>query len=235
MALRGLEANLPGAFSVMVTPAGHTASQTSFASMIASQLSALYRSTVSAVYKGAIVTLFGMMSGEEGGYTHKEEAFFARVVEHLSPARSHSGLSPSFTDLSELPGRYVQAYTAARVTQLPLDFFHRLYPAPLFWLVTEQEGGRFFLHPLLQQLQALDAQYRTDYFHTLHIYCTTLRNKDETARQLCIHRNTLLYRLNRIQELFGIDLEHPATLLKILNSYQLWEVIQARQSDSSQV
>lgn len=170
MALRGLEANLPGAFSVMVTPAGHTASQTSFASMIASQLSALYRSTVSAVYKGAIVTLFGMMSGEEGGYTHKEEAFFARVVEHLSPARSHSGLSPSFTDLSELPGRYVQAYTAARVTQLPLDFFHRLYPAPLFWLVTEQEGGRFFLHPLLQQLQALDAQYRTDYFHTLHTY-----------------------------------------------------------------
>ena len=228
LAQRGLEASLPGAFSVMVTPSGRTASQTAFAGMIVSQLSALYRSTVSAVYRGAIVTLFGMMSGTGGGYTQKEEAFFGRVVNHLAPAKSRSGLSPPFTDLAQLPGRYVQAYAAARTARAAYDFFDRLYPAPLFWLVSEQAGGSFFLHPLLHQLQELDQRHKTDYFRTLHVYCMTLRDKDESARQLCIHRNTLLYRLNRIRERFGIDLEDPEVLLKILNSFQLWEILQAR-------
>lgn len=233
LAQRGLEASLPGAFSVMATPAGRNASQTSFAGMIISQLSALYRSTVSTVYNGTIVTLFGMMSGKDGAYTRKEEAFFTRVVDHLAPARSHSGLSPSFTDLSELPGRYVQAYTAARTARLPLDFFDRLYPAPLFWLVSEQAGGMFFLHPLLRRLQEQDERCKTDYFRTLHMYCTTLRDKDETARRLCIHRNTLLYRLNRIQELFGCDLDDPGELLKLLNSFQLWEILRDREPDAA--
>lgn len=232
LAQRGLEASLPGAFSVMATPAGRTASQTSFASMIVSQLSSIYRSTVSTVYRGTVVTLFGMMNGTDGGYTDKEAAFFSRVVGHLAPAKSHSGLSPSFADLSQVPGRYVQAYATARTARAPFDFFDRLYPAPLFWLVSEQAGGSLFLHPLLQQLQSLDARYKTDYFHTLHIYCKTLRDKDETARQLCIHRNTLLYRLNRIRERFGMDLEDPGVLLKLLNSFQLWEIVQSQASDS---
>ena len=75
LAERGLSAGLQGAFSVMATPVGDTASQRAFASVMVSQISANYRSAISTVYNGVIVTLFGMMKGTNGGYTQKEHLF----------------------------------------------------------------------------------------------------------------------------------------------------------------
>ena len=41
----------------------------------------------------------------------------------------------------------------------------------------------------------------------------------ETAKRLFIHRNSLLYRVQRIEELTALDLDDPATRLHLLLSY----------------
>jgi hypothetical protein len=51
---------------------------------------------------------------------------------------------------------------------------------------------------------------RRDLLDTLRIYLAGGRNATEAARQLKVHRNTLLYRLRRIEKLLDTDLERPA-------------------------
>lgn len=81
-----------------------------------------------------------------------------------------------------------------------------------------------FLHSALDQLLAYDATNQTEYFRTLQVYSLTLHNKESTAQILCIHRNTLLYRLGKITELFQIPFEEPRTALALLNSFQLYGI-----------
>ena len=78
---------------------------------------------------------------------------------------------------------------------------------------------------------AYDAANQTEYFRTLQVYSLTLHNKESTARILCIHRNTLLYRLGKISELFHVPYEDQQTALALLNSFQLYGVSTLSRAD----
>ena len=222
LAARSLSASLPGAFALMATPVGDTASERAFATMIISQIPTIYRSAVSAFYSGSVVTLFGLMSG--GAYSDEEEAFFARVAAQLSPANFPSGISMPFTDLSELHGRFMQARTTALLSEKQFDFFDRLYPGQMFAIICKSAEPQMFIHPRLFAVKEYDAGHNTEYFDTLKAYCMAMHDRERCAAELCIHRNTLLYRLNRIQELFGISFDDPRMSLMLLDSFQLWDI-----------
>src|SRR5690606_7266572 len=40
---------------------------------------------------------------------------------------------------------------------------------------------------------------------TIYAFCENNLNISKTARELCVHRNTLLYRMERIQQLTGLE------------------------------
>lgn len=64
------------------------------------------------------------------------------------------------------------------------------------------------LSPLcLQRAQAYDQAHGTEYVRTLMAYLRCARSKAKTCAELSVHRNTLEYRLSRMAELFGIDLD----------------------------
>ncbi|MBC3193359.1 helix-turn-helix domain-containing protein [Pseudonocardia sp. C8] len=62
-------------------------------------------------------------------------------------------------------------------------------------------------------LAELDRTRRTDYLATLRAYFDAASDLSDAARILFVHRNTLRYRLRRIQELSGLDLSDPAERL----------------------
>jgi|GEM_PF-1449040 len=220
IASHSLESGLRGAFSLMVTPVGTDASQRAFATMVISEISDIYRATVSVVYGGCIVTLFGLMSGR--GYSEKEKAFFERVSKYIAPASVSSGISQPYTNLLETAGRFQQAYTTARLTRKQFEFFDSLVPNQIFEFVSMNMNAGMFIDPLLPKLAEYDRKNKTEYFRTLMVYSLSLHDKDYSASALGIHRNTLLYRLNRIEELFHFAYEDPGKRLNIMNSFQLW-------------
>ena len=68
-------------------------------------------------------------------------------------------------------------------------------------------------------LQALAEYNRTaqvDYMETLHIYLKNERNLAKTAKELYIHRSTLIDRLSRIQSLLRVDLDDPDQRLELM-------------------
>jgi len=66
---------------------------------------------------------------------------------------------------------------------------------------------------LIEPLLAHDRGRRSDLVRTLRIYLATGANASETADRLFLHRNSVLYRLTRIQKLLGLDLREPEARL----------------------
>lgn len=54
-----------------------------------------------------------------------------------------------------------------------------------------------------------------DLLETLEAFCERLGNLSQTAEKLFIHRNSLLYRLERVAHITGIDLDNPDTRLAV--------------------
>ncbi len=72
-------------------------------------------------------------------------------------------------------------------------------------------------------LRDYDREHGTRYFETLRAYLLLERDIPKTARELIVHRTTLIYRLNKIEALTGLDLENPDLRLYLLLSLRLLE------------
>lgn len=68
---------------------------------------------------------------------------------------------------------------------------------------------------LVLPLVDYDHRRGSDLVRTLRVYFDTGANASETADRLFLHRNSLLYRLERIQELTGLDLKRPDARLAL--------------------
>ena len=65
------------------------------------------------------------------------------------------------------------------------------------------------LHPALVRLARYDAANRSNLLNTLEAYLDNDRNAQQCANKLYLHRNSLQYRVRRIQEIAGINLDDP--------------------------
>ncbi len=70
---------------------------------------------------------------------------------------------------------------------------------------------RGLVDPLLKH----DRKRRSDLVRTLTVYFAAGANASEAADRLFLHRNSLLYRLARIEELTGLDLKDPRARLAL--------------------
>lgn len=83
---------------------------------------------------------------------------------------------------------------------------------------------RVFADQILGKLIAQDGAGKGHLLETLSMYFRCNGNVVQTAGELFIHRNTLLYRLDRIRELGGFDLDDAETRLQLqlaLRGYEL--------------
>lgn len=66
-----------------------------------------------------------------------------------------------------------------------------------------------------------DQKYNTEYATTLKIFLSTSLSPQATADILYIHKNTVIYRINKIKELFDIDFANTTQNFQLYFSFQL--------------
>ncbi|NTV89493.1 MAG: PucR family transcriptional regulator [Clostridiales bacterium] len=76
-------------------------------------------------------------------------------------------------------------------------------------------------HPALLSLIEYDETFGEDLSNCLYEYLRNNRNQVKAANTLGIHRNTMSYRLKRISELMGLDLEDESTAFNLLYSIRI--------------
>ncbi|MDE2819460.1 MAG: helix-turn-helix domain-containing protein [Chloroflexota bacterium] len=72
-----------------------------------------------------------------------------------------------------------------------------------------------FCEDTLGPLMDYDMRQNADLIKTLEAFFNSHGNLSQTAESLIVHRNTLLYRMNRINEIASIDLNRPETRLAL--------------------
>lgn len=129
------------------------------------------------------------------------------------------GISNQFTDLLDLP---VYKYQASRSIDLnqqdePFQYFYEDYIiSDIFTYAKEGMSNHKYFNPTLSYLKEYDIQNNAEYFTTLKTYLLCFCDSNETIHQLNIHRNTLLYRLRKIEELTGYQLKDKQLCTRLL-------------------
>jgi sugar diacid utilization regulator len=154
------------------------------------------------------------------------------IVADLGSGQCHIGVGGASGRPSELPRSLREARLALRLqkTLLPgtgaceypkLGVFRMLAAIPD---LTDVDG---FVHEWLGSLLDYDKRKGAELVHTLTQYLEHGGNYDATAAELSVHRSTLKYRLQRIRELTGLELNDPDVHFNLQLATRAWGTMQA--------
>lgn len=89
----------------------------------------------------------------------------------------------------------------------------------------EEIGFKGYYCEELERLKKEDCQKGTEFYGSLKQYLLSGNNVSMAAKKLFVHRNTMIYRLQKINELLKINLNEPDTARMLLISMILQELI----------
>ena len=85
--------------------------------------------------------------------------------------------------------------------------------------ILNEQAANTLNHPALTVLQDYDQKNKTDFYKTLFCYLKNERHNQNTSDELFIHRNTLFQRLQKIQDIWPMDLDKPEERFLLLFSF----------------
>ncbi len=94
----------------------------------------------------------------------------------------------------------------------------------LLYGLENQTDVRHFAEEIMRPLAEYDQQNRGSLVKTVEAYFSHHGNISQTAESLFVHRNTLLYRMERIQELTHLQLDQANMRLALHLALKLWQL-----------
>ncbi|MCY4146562.1 MAG: helix-turn-helix domain-containing protein, partial [Chloroflexi bacterium] len=147
------------------------------------------------------------------------EAFRSEINRQLPQSRAAIGLGQVARDVNDWRSSYRDAVQASELalrlqTDIPL-YIGDLGVYQLIMSLGEREKLSDFCARTLGKVNDYDDRQNADLIKTLEAFFACHGNLSQTAASLIVHRNTLLYRINRINEIAGIDMSRPETRLAL--------------------
>ena len=153
------------------------------------------------LYKGDVF-LFLHREGDGDIFSELAEEFQLKIL-----------ISAPIDDLFALPQLYRTAREALELMKDARFHGEAVCTAPQLrtpLLLKNLEGRGDLVSPELRRLAVHDREKGTQYCETLYHYLTCCHSLIKTSNALYTHRNTVLYRIRRLQEDFLIPLEDPS-------------------------
>ncbi len=179
---------------------------------------------LSAMHRGNIVTMWPIAQDEPGRAIGSGEAAAALVQRAMgSVARGVDATVTVSAEPSEGAASYAEAYRTAKGA---LDIALRagrtntvvqLADLGVVGLLLQLEDSSqlgAFARRTLGPLLDYDESHHTDLVDTLRTYFACRNDRNRAARMLHIHPNTVAQRLRRVEQLCGVELAEPSTILQ---------------------
>lgn len=122
-------------------------------------------------------------------------------------------------------------YSLAKQSHNTMESFKNIV---IYNLCDEIIQSRFYLQVYdfsLLNLKEYDAANHMELYQTLYCFLINERNAVKTAKELYIHRNSLAYRIRKINELTQLDLSDPLVRMRLLFSYYIDRSIESKHID----
>ena len=171
---------------------------------------------------GAKAASFDGFSGE------KTDRFSVLMGAFLIDHKLKAGVSAEFSgrDLRNSKLYYKQAQIALNLgsRSIPLAhlyYFNKLAKRMLLESCTRELPASMVCAPELLKLRDYDLLHKSELFRTLSVFLQNHLSHTMTALELSIHRSTLMYRLGRIRDLSGLNIESSENQWYLLLSFKL--------------
>lgn len=148
------------------------------------------------------------------------------IGEKLYSFHAHYSISKRFSNILDVPDYRFQVEKALELGTLlnPEDIVYHYedYVIPTIFSYSLKEMNSIsYVHPIIYKLADFDKKNNTDYLITLETYILYICSSRRVAEKLHIHRNTLLYRLNKISELTNCDFNDENICIQLMLSFQM--------------
>lgn len=190
------------------------------------------------VYQNAVIALVHLYSTEDMPMISRQQ-----MDDLLSRHQARGGISNVFFSLTQTASAYEQA-SIALAYNFPMrgsELLHNLFPVPdppLLCTFQERmlhgilgstpQNERIWrssvFYEALKSLYDYDSQHGTNNLQLLRTYLYLERKATETGQQLHMHRNNIIYRISRIEELAGLNLEKHGIRLGLEISFLMLEL-----------
>lgn len=150
----------------------------------------------------------------------------------LSVSNGRIGFSPEVGNLFKLDVAYKQACSAAKFGPMlagpdKLYFYSEHY----IYDMIESYSEKYSLEDMfVQKLRLLENKDEGSFnnLNLLRNYLLSERNLSVTARLLHMHRNSVIYRIGKISDILGVDMDDPDVRLRLLISFKILEMIKGK-------
>jgi len=179
------------------------------------KLEALFPDALSLMHNGNILLLLNYaLTGERESQ--------GRLLQFLGEIQCNAGKSDVFQDIMTVKEQADVAVTAAAFAgkETPLCGFADI-ALPYMASVLREHALPSLSHPALTILENYGREHDAAFLKTLQVFLEENCSHTAAARELFIHRSTLLYRLDRIVELTGINLADPEERFRLLLSFYM--------------
>ncbi len=193
--------------------------------VIVNQLHHILEGSIYAIYDNSIVILISR--NRETGMNEYE---MEKLKDFLSSNKLVAGLSNFFTDLKETKRFYNQALKSIEMgeklqSSKVIFNYSDFYIYHILEMCNEDEGLSYFIHPSMMKLLYYDKEHGTDLLNTLHEFLESPGQPTQISKRLFIHKNTLLYRMEKIRNIMDCKLESGDEFMTMGLSYKIMKYL----------
>lgn len=172
--------------------------------------------------RGKLIILAGFSENENKYSGEDIKAFCSELIRNISENIRNIHLTMGIGAISksvlELSSSYKQSLEALRLAMRQLNAKICLYEEFLLQNFLEENVPKdkmlIFFRTTLGKLEEYDQRHNSELLTTLEMWLECNLNIVQTAAALFTHRNTVLYRLDKIAELLRTDLKNSSERLK---------------------
>lgn len=155
----------------------------------------------------------------------KREEEFDRLTAMLEKHRLLCGSSLEYTEIKDTSLAYQQALDVIKyILNGEINAIYADYHACLYCKIRDELAKNCriqqFCHPAILLLYQYDQEHHTNLLETLEAYLKYNNDPDKATKSIHIHRNTLYYRINKMQEEYQLNLNDGYERMHILLTIQ---------------
>jgi len=161
---------------------------------------------------------------------------YQKLTELAKSHNLHIGISNAFSHPVEFPVYYHQAQKMQSIAKRTPQLYGLFYFSDFaFYILLDSIGDKGLLShtkmPILDEIEAYDAEKNSALYETLKVYAYTGFSKNRTAEVMFLHRNTVNYRIQQLENLFSIDFSDPSLLFKLQYSFYIDSYLKKNYTD----
>ncbi len=173
-------------------------------------------------YKGYIVIINTSKDNNLEESTSKEVRTF------LTENNLKMGLSNQFTSIKKCNIFYNQAVEALKVGSIidnkqSIYKFEDIQPYVFLYRLKDSIKAEDINDSALNLLKKYDEENQSELYKTLYLYLKNNHNITKSSEEIHVHRNTLRYRLEKITEILGYNIDEDDNSFKLYNSIKLMD------------